>query len=521
MSSRRLFLKRSAAWGAGLLLAPGLLTTNSLKALKPSVGAGSGAASAESGGGAGLGLSQDPEPPAWSKIFAQTQQPPYSSKRPPLSQRLFTSPRIEEVIKETLPKIDDPKLAWQFANSFPCTLDTTVYFEKQEGRPNSFVITGDIPAMWLRDSSAQVFPYLPYIKDDVALEEMIRGLIHRQNACILIDPYANAFNKEANGQGAQKDLTKMKPEIWERKWEIDSLCYPIRLAYHYWKAGGSVQAFDQNWLDAMTLVVDTFVQQQRWGGLRDSPYRFQRNTPVQTDTVALSGYGNPIKPCGLIVSAFRPSDDSTIFSFLVPSNMFAVVSLRHLAEMLLSLPLSTPSAGERQALARRCITLAQQVDEALARHAVVEHPKYGKIWAFEVDGYGNHNCMDDANVPSLLSAPYLGYCAKDHPIYLNTRRFIWSLDNPYFFEGEAIRGIGGPHQGINNVWPMSLIMYALTSLHDDEIKACIEAVSRTDAHTGFIHETVDKDNPEKYTRSWFAWANTLFGELLIVQSKRP
>jgi meiotically up-regulated gene 157 (Mug157) protein len=145
----------------------------------------------------------------------------------------------------------------------------------------------------------------------------------------------------------------------------------------------------------------------------------------------------------------------------------------------------------------------------------VEHPKYGKIYAFEVDGYGSHLLMDDANVPSLLAMGYLGDVPMDDPIYQNTRRFVWSTDNPSFFRGKAGEGIGGPHVGHDMPWPMSIMMLAFTSKDDNEIRHCIEMLMSTDAGTGFIHESFHKDDAKNYTRPWFAWQNTLFGELIL------
>ncbi len=255
----------------------------------------------------------------------------FPSRRPPPAERHFTSEAVEDTLRRVSGDISDPELAWLFQNCFPNTLDTTVEFGTLDGKPDTFVITGDIEAMWLRDSTAQVWPYLPLTSEDPALQELIRGVIHRQTRCILIDPYANAFNKEPGESPWADDLTEMKPELHERKWEIDSLCYPIRLAYSYWKTTGDISPFDEGWREAMALVLSTFREQQRKEG--HGPYKFQRVTGWQTDTVAGAGYGNPIRPVGLIVSIFRPSDDATTFPFLVPSNHFAVVSLNQLAEM--------------------------------------------------------------------------------------------------------------------------------------------------------------------------------------------
>ncbi|MCF0184807.1 MAG: glycoside hydrolase family 125 protein, partial [Bacteroidaceae bacterium] len=372
--------------------------------------------------------------------------------------------------------------------------------------PDTFVITGDIDAMWLRDSSAQLTPYITLTKDDEALRQLIAGAINRQADCIRIDPYANAFNEGPTGSGWKSDYTEMKDELHERKYEIDSLCYPIRLAYLYWTITGDTSVFDADWQAAMELVVKTFKEQQRKEGL--GPYHFQRETNEPTDSQMNKGYGAPVKPVGLIYSAFRPSDDAPQYGFLIPSNMFAVVSLRQLAEI------ETKVLGNH-AFASTCTALAAEVDAAIQQFAVVNHPVCGKVYAFEVDGFGNSYCMDDANVPSLLSASYLGYCDKNDPIYQNTRKLVWSHNNPYFFSGKDGEGIGGPHVGLQMAWPMSLIMKALTTDDAGEIKACIRMLRNTDGNTGFMHESFDVNDHTTFTRSWFAWANNLFGELIV------
>jgi meiotically up-regulated gene 157 (Mug157) protein len=367
--------------------------------------------------------------------------------------------------------------------------------------------------MWLRDSTAQVWPYLPLISGDAELKRLVAGVINRQARCILIDPYANAFNKGPTGSQWSEDLTDMKPELHERKWEVDSLCYPIRLAHAYWKTTGDTAPFDGEWVAAMELVLRTFREQQRTEG--PGPYKFQRVTGWQTDTVAGAGYGNPIRPVGLIVSIFRPSDDATTFPFLVPSNHFAVVSLRQLAEMM-------RGVVGRGGLAASCEALAMEVEEALVAHAIVDHPVHGPVWAYEVDGFGNRHHMDDANVPSLLSLPYLGACPPDDPLYRRTRAFVLSPDNPYFFRGEAGEGVGGPHVGLEMIWPLGITMRALTSEEDAEIATCLRTLKETHGGTGFMHESFHQDDPDRFTRSWFAWANTLFGELVLkVHRERP
>jgi len=264
--------------------------------------------------------------------------------------------------------------------------------------------------------------------------------------------------------------------------------------------------FDADWQRAAALIVKTFKEQQRKEGV--GPYRFQRKTERQLDTLCNSGFGAPTKPVGLIVSSFRPSDDATTYGFLVPSNLFAVTSLKQLAEI-------SEKVTNQMQFAKECTDLAAEVQKALNQYAVAEHLRYGKIYAFEVDGFGNRLFMDDSNVPSLLALPYLGSVDINDRLYQNTRRFVWSADNPYFFKGKAAEGVGGPHIGYDMVWPMSLTVRALTSQNDEEIKYCVRTLRDTDAGTGFMHEAFHKDDPTNFTRSWFAWANTLFGELLL------
>lgn len=431
----------------------------------------------------------------------------FESRRPAEGERLFTSEKIEQVINEVTAQLTNPKLAWMFRNCFPNTLDTTVHFrEDKDGNPDTFVYTGDIHAMWLRDSGAQVWPYVQFAAQDEHLKRMIAGVINRQFLSITIDPYANAFNDGPTGGHWMTDGTEMNPNDHERKWEIDSQCYPIRLAHEYWKVTGDTSIFGDKWIEGMRAILSTLREQQRKEG--HGSYRFTRVTDRQLDTKCCNGMGNPVKPCGLIASSFRPSDDATTFEFLIPSNFFAVTSLRKAAEILDTVNQDTLMAGE-------CRALADEVETALKENAVVYHPKFGNIYAFEVDGFGNSYLMDDANVPSLLALAYLGDVVPDNPVYRNTRRFVLSDSNPYFFKGIAGEGIGGPHIGYDMIWPMSIMMRAFTSTDDNEIRDCIVMLMNTDAGTGFMHESFHKDNPENFTRAWFAWQNTLFGELIL------
>ena len=449
-------------------------------------------------------------PAEWVNESISVNDATYVSKRPVLEKRAFVSSAVERKLDEVAAKIADDKLKWMFINCFPNTLDTTVKFKMRDGYPDTFVITGDINAMWLRDSSAQVQNYLSLAAEDEGLKEMVKGLINRQLDCILLDPYANAFNDGPTASGWQTDATEMRKEVNERKWEIDSLCYPIRLIYQYWKATGDDSVFNAKWEKAMALILKTFQEQQRKEN--DGPYSFERHTGNAIGTL-VNRTGNPVNPVGMVVSCFRPSDDATIFGFLVPSNMFIVASMRQLSEII-------RTTGNGKNLLNQTERLKKEVDEAIQKYGIVNHPVFGKIYAYEVDGYGGCNLMDDANNPSLLSVPYFGYVNADDPVYQNTRKFVWSKHNPYFFKGTVAEGIGGPHCGKDKIWPMSIISKALTSEDKEEIAECLRVLVNTDGNTGFIHESFHKDNPADFSRGWFAWANTLFAELVLKISEK-
>ncbi len=446
--------------------------------------------------------------------YSWAQQTDFTQVRVPESARKFKSEAIEAIIKQVQKDVGNKELAWLFNNCFPNTLDTTVDFEIINGKPDTYVITGDIDAMWLRDSSAQVWPYLPFIKEDAHLQELIKGVIYRQTKCILYDPYANAFYKDYNKVSEWKsDLTKMKPGIHERKWEIDSLCYPIRLAYGYWAQTGDTSAFDADWKQAMRLILQTFKEQQRWEN--HGPYSFQRVTSWATDGVPLAGYGYPAKPNGMICSTFRPSDDATIFPYLLPSNWFAVFSLDWLNEL-------AKAAGD-ETLARQAFDMGNSLAKVLWDSAIVYTEKFSNIWVYETNGLGSCNLMDDANMPSLLSIPYLGdniFSNTRQTIWENTRKYCLSESNPFFFSGKAAEGVGSPHTGLDMIWPMSIIVRGLTSIDEVEMKKCLDMLQTTHAGTGYMHESFHKDDPSNFTRKWFAWGNSMFGEFMLKMYRR-
>jgi meiotically up-regulated gene 157 (Mug157) protein len=417
---------------------------------------------------------------------------------------------MSEALREKLKNIteningtrNDEKLKRMFVNCFMSTIDTTV---KNIEDMTTYVITGDIDAMWLRDSSGQVRHYIDFAKEDKQLRSTILGVIRRQIKYINIDPYANAFNMAPNGRGAVEDITEMGPWIWERKYEIDSLCYPVQLSYLFWKITGETKQFDSLYKETIKKIIAHWKLEQKH---ENSPYTFQRLNCPETDTLTNNGRGAEVAYTGMTWSGFRPSDDRCVYGYLVPSNMFAVVVLKYIEEIAQAI------YGDAELL-EEARELREQIDKGIKEYAVVTHPEFGRVYAYEVDGLGNYLLMDDANVPSLLSMPYIGYCSKEDETYSNTRRMLLSKTNPYYYEGKFAQGIGSPHTPSGYIWPMSLIMQALTSDNREEILELINTLLQSDDNRELMHESFDPNDPSIFTRAWFAWANSLFAELII------
>ncbi len=393
-----------------------------------------------------------------------------------------------------------------FTNCYPNTLETTT---KILDDGSAFVITGDIHAMWLRDSAAQVHHYLPVARENSELADIIEKMINRYSIYLPHDPYANAFNENGDDpkRGHWDDITFRSPWVWERKYEVDSLCYVLQIAYKFWKYTGRVGHLNDGFKNSANIILDLWETEQYHA--EKSPYTFERPNPYKpSDTMTRGGKGEPVGYTGMTWSAFRPSDDACIYNYLIPSEMFAVVTLGYLAEIAREI-------YNDEALAKRAEKLASEIDNGIKTYGIYDHPKYGKIYAYETDGLGNYNLMDDANVPSLLSLPYLGYCSADDEIYKNTRAFILSQDNPYYYSGSVLHGIGSPHTDKGYVWPISLVLQGLTSNDPAEIEEIINMLVNSHAGTYFMHESIDANNPKKFSRTWFAWANSIFSELIL------
>ena len=413
---------------------------------------------------------------------------------------------VDAVADEVARRLDGlPRVGQLFRNTFRNTLATTV---RPQDDGTVYVITGDIPAMWLRDSAAQVRPYLVLAGDDPDFADLLVGVVRRQWANIRHDPYANAFNETANGAAYDPaDVTAMTPHVWERKYELDSLCYPVLLAADVLAVTGRTDHLGPDFVAAAEQILATWDAEVDHE--RDSTYRFFR----PSEGLARGGLGTPSAAVGLLWSGFRPSDDPCQLHFHIPANAMAVVAARRLADLL---------RGRRDDLAGRALAHAERISRALAEHGIVHHPEFGPIYAYEVDGLGNAVLMDDANVPSLLSLPYLGWCSPDDPRYAATRRFVLSPANPYFYAGTHAAGVGSPHNGKGRyVWPIALAVQGLTATTVDEREQMLLTLATTDAGTGLMHEEFHVDNPYDYTRPWFAWANSLFAELCLLHADIP
>ncbi|TAM86678.1 glycoside hydrolase family 125 protein [bacterium] len=348
----------------------------------------------------------------------------------------------------------------------------------------AYVKTGDIPAEWLRDSSAQVRPYLFFAKEDPAVAKLLRAIIARHAHYLTIDPYANAFTLDYR--------------VWEQKYELDSLCYPIILAWTYWKTTGDVSIFDATMDSALTKALETMEREQDHA--RSSSYTHKE--------IPSGGKGSPVAYTGMIWTGFRPSDDACVYNYLIPSEMMAVVALGDLEDIFREVYRNILKS-------ERAKSLRSEVQDGIQQFGIVFTPNYGYVYAYEVDGLGHSVLMDDANIPSLLGAPYLGYTKPDALVYQNTRRFLLSKNDPYYYAGTNARGIGSAHTPDGYVWPLSLLMQGMTATSDSERRAVLKELLESDPGDHLLHESFDPNNPAKFTRVDFGWPNALFSEFVM------
>ncbi len=414
----------------------------------------------------------------------------------------MTEEAILQLVREKMKH--RPKIVSMFENCYQDTLEKTVRVHEEDG--TAFMLTGDIPAMWLRDSTNQLRPYLLVAKENERVAKYIEGVFKKQCLCILSDPYANAFNEEPNGMGHQSDLTRMAPDIWERKYEIDSLCYPVQLAYLYWKNTDRTAHFNGLFLEVMQEIVKLWRVEQHH--MEKSDYTFERMDCVETDTLPCQGKGNPVSYTGMTWSGFRPSDDRCLYGYLVPSNMFAAVVLGYMGEIL-------EKFYDEKEFAAEVAALRAEILEGIEKFGTIQNEDGEDVYVYETDGNGNYCIMDDANVPSLLSMPYFYFCSKDDEKYLRTRKMMLSKANPYYYEGTAAKGIGSPHTPVDYIWHIALSIQGMTSCDDAEKEQLLDYFETTDAGTNLVHEGFHKDDPNKYTREWFSWSNAMFVEFVL------
>ncbi|CAI5760142.1 unnamed protein product [Candida verbasci] len=471
--------------------------------------------------------------------YSQKRHPPYSQghfkypyMRPAPKCRTFTSEAIEKVIEDLKLRIEDPDLSRLFENCLPNTLDTTILWHRKtiEGY-HSFVVTGDIHAEWLRDAARQLSVYQPFIRQDAKLKNLIFGAINTQAFYINNSPYCNAFHPPP-GSGVKKgdtafDNVQPRPDwkqVFECKYEIDSLASFLTLSNEYYENSGGDDSFlTEHWRSAFEKIILVLRREsiasfdEETGQNLPFYYSFQRNTNIGSETLPLGGVGNPVNyGTGLIRSAFRPSDDATILQFFIPGNIHILTELQKARKSYLE------KIPDNELLLKRVDYFLETISKGIEKYGIVNHPVYGKVYAYEVDGYGSSVFMDDANLPSLLSIPEMKYKSATDEIYQNTRKMILSKSgNPYYLKGMYFEGIGGPHIGIRNAWPMSLLVKIRTSNDDEEILSDLKMIMSNTANLGLMHESVNVNSKQgrDYTRSWFAWCNSEFGKTILHLAK--
>jgi meiotically up-regulated gene 157 (Mug157) protein len=350
----------------------------------------------------------------------------------------------------------------------------------------TYVSTGDIDSEWLRDASATVRPYIGLSQRDGDVQTTLRGVVARQAKYILIDPYANAFSRNYG--------------VVERKFEVDSLLYPIWFAYEYYKQTGDRSIFTPEVRRAFGRVLAT---------LRDEQHHPKRSRYTHPQ-LANNGRGSAVRYTGMVWTGFRPSDDPVRYHFNVPVNMFATVVMKDLTNV-------ARDVWRDDAMARNAWGLSVEIQRGIEQYGTLMLKPFGRIYAYEVDGLGHANVMDDANVPSLLSIPYFGYLPKTNSLYLATRRFALSDRNPYYFRGKYAQGIGSPHTPHGYIWPLSLCVQALTATDDREVDRVFSWIAVSDTGDHRLHESFNADWPETYTREDFAWPNALYAELVLTR----
>jgi meiotically up-regulated gene 157 (Mug157) protein len=371
-----------------------------------------------------------------------------------------------------------------------------------------FVATGDIPAMWLRDSAAQIRPLLALAQDVPSVVGLAAGVLRSQVEHVLIDPRANAFNPAPTGAAMRRDFRDQSPWVYERKYAVDSLCAPITLGWLIWRTAGTSDHVDARFREMARRIVTLWHNEQDHD---PDLYTLRRRIGRPGGSLSHKGRGAPVAPTGMTWSGFRPSDEACVYGFHIPANALAAVSLERLASML-----ETTGADGR--LANDARGLAAQIHAGILRHGIVDVPGAGRIFAYETDGLGNHVLLDDANVPNLISLPYIDFCAADDPVYVATRSWALSPANPLWVGGGPIHGLGSSHTRPGFVWPLAIAMEGLTATTAAEREGALQRLEATLTPELLFHESVDPADPRRYTRHWFSWADMLYVELVLASA---
>jgi meiotically up-regulated gene 157 (Mug157) protein len=469
--------------------------------------------------------------------YSQSRHEPFSSgkhalssSRPPPACRTFNSTAVETLLANMTSTITDPDLACLFENTYPNTLDTAIrwrgHASNNPAEELAFIITGDIDAMWLRDSANQLQSYLPLLEPDAApgqpdsIASLYRGVINLQSRYLLTASYCNSFQPPpesgippSTNPAAASDIvfpTYDKEAVFECKFELDSLAAFLQISTDYYESTHDAEFFGKFlWLEALQAVLETAKSMTAGtydpdtGAVLPSAYTFTRQTTRSTETLANDGLGSPVRQTGMVRSAFRPSDDATTLQFLVPANMM-------FARYLASAKLIVDALGEKApaGLADEMGNFSTSIREAVTKHGIVpvvsaNGSTVETVYAYEVDGFGGAIIMDDANLPSLLAAPVFGYLANTDPVYARTRARVLSAEgNPYFMKGSVINAIGGPHAGPGMAWPMASIVRILTSGDDEEIVRVLKELLGSTDGLGLMHESVNSNNASQWTRQW-------------------
>ncbi|KZT37646.1 hypothetical protein SISSUDRAFT_1062661 [Sistotremastrum suecicum HHB10207 ss-3] len=440
--------------------------------------------------------------------------------RPPPECRTFTSSAVEKVVDDMNKLIANPDLARLFENTFPSTLDTTIkYFNQTENV--AFIITGDISAQWLRDTTNQLAHYRALLPLDPNLQALVKAIINTEARWIAEYPYCGAFqpppesglsptfNPWAAGVTVNPPVNNLT--VFECKYELDSLSGFLKLSRIYWQYTNDLTFANDKWTAAISQMFRVIEEQSQ--ATFDEEFNFisYYNWTGGADSLSppVNNYGNaePKAYTGMVGTHHRPSDDLSTFAFLTPANAMLSTELMHQVEILDLIGDSNTSALAREWSAR--------IESAIWDTSIVDG-----IFAYESNGFGGQYVMDDANVPSLLSLPYLGFLDRSDATYRKTKDILMSRKNPYYAAGAGFVGVGGPHADAWHPWPMSLISAIYGTDDDDEIREMLYMIVNNTSGLGLIHESVSIYNSSSYTRPWFAWANSYFAEMVLDLAER-